>query len=69
MNKLTQLAVVPKTQAGGFLQPDGNIDLQRLAEALDDAEYDQWLVYEGNRQGKEPIPNLERIEKIVSLRK
>jgi len=25
--ELTQLAVVPKTQAGGFLQPDGNIDL------------------------------------------
>ena len=47
----------------------GQIDLAKLAAALDDAQYDGWLVYEANRDGKEPVANLESIQKIVSLRK
>jgi|GEM_PF-461699 len=48
---------------------EGKIDLAKLAKALDDAEYDQWLVYEANRTGKDPVANRKAIEKLVSLRK
>jgi sugar phosphate isomerase/epimerase len=47
----------------------GEIDLEKLARALDAAEYDGWLVYEGNRHGRDPIANLSGIQKLVSLRK
>jgi sugar phosphate isomerase/epimerase len=47
----------------------GKIDLQKLANALDDANYDKWLVYEANRSGKDPVANRKGIENIVSLRK
>ena len=48
---------------------EGDIDLAKLAAALDTAEYDQWLIYEANRNGKDPIANRKGIEKLVSLRK
>ncbi len=48
---------------------EGQIDLQKLAEALDAAQYDKWLVYEANRNGKDPVGNRLAIEKLVKLRK
>lgn len=47
----------------------GKIDLAKLATALDAADYDRWLVYEANREGKEPVRNRQSIEKLISLRK
>lgn len=47
---------------------EGQIDLAKLAAALNDAEYDQWLVYEANRDGKEPVANRLAIEKLIKLR-
>ena len=47
----------------------GDIDLAKLAKALDDASYDQWLVYEAGRGGRDPVANRKGIEKLVSLRK
>ncbi|WP_419193807.1 sugar phosphate isomerase/epimerase family protein [Novipirellula herctigrandis] len=55
--------------SGHSVVGEGQIDLVKLAEALDAAKYDHWLVYEGNRNGKDPIANRKVIEKIVSLRK
>ncbi len=55
--------------AGHAVIGEGQIDLTRLAEALDDAHYDGWLVYEANRDGRDPVANRKGIEKIVSLRK
>ncbi len=55
--------------AGGAVVGQDKTDLAKLARALDDAGYDKWLVYEGNRQGKAPVENLKGIEQIVSLRK
>ena len=46
----------------------GQIDLAKLATALNDVNYDQWLVYEANRKGKEPVANRLAIEKLVELR-
>lgn len=54
--------------AGSAVAGKGQINLARLAQALNDAEYDKWLVYEANRNGKEPKANREAIEKIVALR-
>ena len=54
--------------AGSGIVGQGQIDLERLAEALDAAEYDKWLVYEANRNGREPLANRMAIEEIVSLR-
>lgn len=45
------------------------IDLEMLAEALDVIEYEDWLVYEASRNGKEPVANRHGIEKLISLRK
>ena len=47
---------------------EGKIDLKKLAEALDFAAYNGWLVYESNREGREPVKNRKIIERIVSLR-
>ncbi len=47
----------------------GQIDLAKLAEALDAAKYDKWLVYEANRNGREPVANRQAIENLVSLRR
>ena len=47
----------------------GKIDLGRLAKALDKAQYDGWLIYEANRNGKAPKENLKSIEQVVQLRK
>lgn len=47
----------------------GNVDLKKLAAALDDAKYDKWLVYEANRSGRDPVANRLAIEKLVSFRK
>ncbi|MEM8955635.1 MAG: sugar phosphate isomerase/epimerase family protein [Verrucomicrobiota bacterium] len=47
---------------------EGDIDLQKLADALDAAEYDEWLVYEANRHGKDPVANLKSIQTLTSLR-
>lgn len=55
--------------AGAAVAGEGKIDLARLAAALDVAEYDQWLVYEAGRDGRNPIGNRTAIEKIVSLRR
>ena len=55
--------------AGHLVAGEGKIDLGKLAQALNDAEYDQWLVYEANRSGKDPVANRKAIEKLVSLRK
>ena len=46
----------------------GDIDLKRLAAALDEGEYEGWLVYEANRSGKDPVSNQKVLEKLVSLR-
>ena len=54
--------------AGHAIAGQGKIDLAELAKALDDAGYDKWLVYEANRNGKDPKSNRECIEKIASLR-
>ena len=54
--------------AGHKVIGQGKTDLAKLAAALDDAGYDDWLVYEANRNGRDPIANLEGIEKIASLR-
>jgi sugar phosphate isomerase/epimerase len=47
---------------------EGQIDLPKLANVLNDAQYDQWLVYEGNREGKDPVGNRLAIEELVRLR-
>lgn len=47
---------------------EGQIDLQKLADALNEVQYDQWLVYEGNREGKDPVGNRLAIEELVRLR-
>lgn len=47
---------------------DGKIDIAKLAAALDEAQYDGWLVYESGKAGKEPVLNRKRIQKIDSLR-
>ena len=47
---------------------DGKIDLSKLASALDEAQYDGWLVYEAGKAGKEPVENRKQIQKIISLR-
>jgi sugar phosphate isomerase/epimerase len=54
--------------AGSAIIGQGQIDLAKLAKALDAAEYDKWLVYEANRDGKNPVANRKGIENIVSLR-
>ena len=54
--------------AGHSVVGQGKIVLEKLAGALNDAQYDRWLVYEANRDGKEPVANREVIEKIVALR-
>jgi len=54
--------------AGHVVVGEGEIDLEKLATALDAATYDKWLVYEAGRGGKDPIGNREAIEKIISLR-
>ncbi len=54
--------------AGSSVAGQGEIDLEKLADALNLANYDKWLVYEANRDGKEPEANRESIEKIVRLR-
>ena len=55
--------------AGSAVVGEGEIDLTKLAAALDAGGYDKWLVYESGRGGKDPIGNRKGIEKIVSLRK
>ena len=55
--------------AGHSVVGEGQIDLVKLAEALDAAKYDRWLVYEANRNGKDPLANRQVIEKLISLRK
>ena len=47
----------------------GRIELAKLAKALDDGGYDGWLVYEANRNGRDPIANRKAIEVVVSQRK
>lgn len=54
--------------ASNAVAGEGKIDLKLLAQALDAAEYDQWLVYEANRDGKEPVANRKAIEKLIGLR-
>lgn len=54
--------------AGNAVIGRGQIDLEKLAQALDAAEYDKWLVYEAGRKGREPIANRLGIEEIHSLR-
>ena len=44
------------------------IDVTKLAKALDDASYDKWLVYEANRHGRDPVGNRQGIEELISLR-
>lgn len=46
----------------------GQIDLAKLAAALDAAKYDRWLVYEANRNGRDPVANLAAIKELLSLR-
>ena len=46
----------------------GKIDLSKHASALDEAQYDGWLVYEAGKAGKEPGENRKQIQKIISLR-
>ena len=55
--------------AGHAVAGQGKIDLAQLAAALDDSGYDGWLVYESNREGREPVANRESIEKIAAMRK
>ena len=55
--------------AGHKIAGQGKIDLTRLAKALNEANYDKWLVYEANRDGKAPESNRMSIEQIVELRK
>lgn len=55
--------------AGNAVAGQGQMDLAKLASALDEAKYDKWLVYEANRNGKEPVANRQAIEKIVTLRR
>lgn len=55
--------------AGHKIAGQGKINLKRLAEALNAAKYDRWLVYEANRNGKAPESNRMAIEEIVELRK
>ncbi len=47
---------------------EGQIDLQKLADALNDIQYDKWLIYEANRSGKDPVGNRVAIEKLIGLR-
>lgn len=53
---------------GASVVGDGEIDLSKLAAALDEVEYSGWLVYESGKAGKEPVENRKRIQKIESLR-
>jgi len=46
----------------------GQIDLQKLADVLNEVQYDQWLVYEANGKRKDPVGNRLAIEKLVKLR-
>lgn len=55
--------------SGSAIVGDGEIDLAQLAEALDAADYDGWLVYEANRKGRDPVANRRVLEELVSLRK
>lgn len=55
--------------AGHAIAGQGKIELEKLANSLNDAQYDGWLVYEANRQGKEPVANRSVIEQIVEMRK
>lgn len=55
--------------AGHAIVGMGKIDLTRLADALDAAGYDKWLVYEANREGKEPVRNLKVMQTLAALRK
>ena len=54
--------------AGSTVIGQGNIDLVKLAESLDAAQYGKWLVYEANRYGRDPVGNRLAIEKLMSLR-
>lgn len=54
--------------AGHAVAGEGEIDLAELAAALDAAEYDNWLVYEANRNGRDAVANRAAIEQLVSLR-
>ncbi|MEM7475374.1 MAG: sugar phosphate isomerase/epimerase family protein [Planctomycetota bacterium] len=54
--------------AGGLIVGQDKIDIPKLAKALDAAEYDGWLVYEANREGKEPVGNRQSILEIIRAR-
>ncbi|NNE00150.1 MAG: sugar phosphate isomerase/epimerase [Pirellulaceae bacterium] len=54
--------------AGGPIFGEDQIDVAKLAQALDAASYDGWLVYESSREGKDPVANRKGIEKLISLR-
>lgn len=54
---------------GNAVAGKGEIDLKKLASALDAGSYDGWLVYESGRSGKDPVGNRKAIEEVVSLRK
>ena len=54
--------------AGDAVAGQGQIDLAKLAQALGAAEYDNWLVYEANRNGRDPVANRIAMENLVSLR-
>ena len=54
--------------AGHSVAGKGQIDLRKLATALNDAEYRGWLVYEANRNGKDPVANRKQIQVLQSLR-
>lgn len=55
--------------SGALVVGDGEIDLIKLAAALDKANYKGWLVYESGKAGREPVDNRKRIQKIDSFRK
>lgn len=48
---------------------EGQINLAELASALNDVDYDQWLVYEANGKNKKPVANRVAIEELVRLRR
>lgn len=54
--------------AGSAIAGQGQIDLGKLAAALDAAQYDQWLIYEANRDGKDPVANLGSLQRLVKMR-
>ena len=53
---------------GSLVVGEGDVDLAKVAAALDAVAYDKWLVYEAGRGGRDPVANLESLKKIVSLR-